>query len=122
MEGSMRSIHAIAPRCISIAGALILLGCLGAPAEEVVGDLYQARVRVTGMEEPERSRGFARALSDVLVKLTGDATLNRDPAVVSLAAKAGTMVAAFQYRDLMAGIPLHDEQGTRQRPFVLSVD
>src|SRR5262249_26789033 len=27
-----------------------------------------------------------------------------------------------QYRDLMAGIPLHDEQGTRQRPFVLTID
>ena len=89
---------------------------------ETVGDLYQARVHVTGEEEPNRSRGFAEGLQDVFVKLTGDPTLIGDPAVVGLGAKAGSLVGAFHYRDLMAGIPVHDEQGTRQRPFILTID
>src|SRR5262249_1624520 len=107
---------------LRLAGTLILLGCFGASAEEVVDDLYQAKVRVTGQEEPNRGRAFASALPDVLVKLTGDPALKGDPAVAGSGAKAGTMANAFEYRDLMAGIPLHDEQGTRQRPYVLTVD
>jgi hypothetical protein len=61
-------------------------------------------------------------LADVLVKLSGDPALIGDPAVAALGANAGRFVRAFNYRDLMAGIPVHDEQGTRQRPFILTVD
>jgi hypothetical protein len=91
-------------------------------AQETVPDLYRAQVHVTGQEEPARSNGFAAGLQDVLVKLTGDPTLIGDTAVSELGTKAGGLVTAFSYRDLMAGIPLHDEQGTRQRPYILTID
>jgi hypothetical protein len=102
--------------------ALLLVAAATARAAETVGDLYQARVHVTGKEEPAQSRGFAAGFVDVLVKLTGDPALAGDPAVAALAPDVGSLVAAFDYRDLMAGIPVHDEQGTRQRPFILTID
>lgn len=95
---------------------------IAANATETVNGLYQAKVHVTGQEEPNRSRGFAAGLEDVLVKLSGDPRLIGDPAVAALGANAGSLVRGFGYRDLMAGIPVHDEQGTRQRPFILTFD
>src|SRR5436190_3855649 len=94
----------------------------GAVAAQAVDGLYQAQVHVTGQEEPARSNGFALGLADVLIKLSGDPTLAADPAVATLAGNAGNLVRDFDYRDLMAGIPIHDEQGTRQRPFILTID
>src|SRR5579871_6106132 len=88
--------------------ALALMATTAAASETVDG-LYQAKVHVTGKEEPARSRGFAAGLADVLVKLTGDPSLAGDPAAVALDADAGGMVGGFDYRDLMAGIPVHDE-------------
>jgi len=116
----MRQFALIAARSAYLAAFLFAAGA--AAAAETVGDLYQARVHVTGEEEPNRSRGFAAGLQDVLVKLTGDPTLIGDPAVAALGANAGSLVGAFRYRDLMAGIPVYDEQGTRQRPFILTID
>jgi uncharacterized protein len=100
---------------------VLLLASSPALAAAVDG-LYEAQVHVTGQEEPARSLGFASGLEDVLVKLSGDPTLVGDPAVAALGANAASLVRAFRYRDLMAGIPVHDEQGTRQRPFILTVD
>jgi uncharacterized protein len=116
----MRQFALIAARSAYLAAFLFAAGA--AAAAETVGDLYQARVHVTGEEEPNRNRGFAAGLRDVLVKLTGDPTLIGDPAVAALGANAGNLVGAFRYRDLMAGLPIHDEQGTRQRPFILTID
>jgi hypothetical protein len=98
---------------------MLTLGC-GAPA--AAGDgLYQARTIVTGQGEESRGVGFADCMQQVLVKVSGDPRLSSDPRVVALAAQAGTFVAAFDYRDRMAGIPVHDEQGTRDRPYDLIV-
>ena len=69
-----------------------------------------------------RAAWFRGGPADVLVKLSGDPKLVGDPAVDALGANAGSFVRDFRYRDLMAGIPVHDEQGTRQRPFVLTID
>ena len=117
----MRTVARIIGRSICLGAALLGLMVAAAAAETVDG-LYQARVHVTGEEAPNRSRGFATGLLDVLVKLSGDPELIGDPAAVALGANAGDFVRAFHYRDLMAGIPVHDEQGTRQRPFVLTID
>jgi hypothetical protein len=83
--------------------------------------LYRAQAIVTGQVEPERSRGFALCLADVLVKLSGDPALSGDPRLPALAARAGEFVAGFRYHDRMEGIPIHDEQGTRDRPYDLTV-
>jgi hypothetical protein len=107
---------------IVVSGALLTALASAAVAAETVADLYRAQVHVTGQEEPARSNGFAAGLQDVLVKLSGDPSLIGDPAVARLGDTAGGLVTTFSYRDLMAGIPLHDEQGTRQRPYVLTID
>jgi hypothetical protein len=99
---------------------LLVLLATGAGAAEV-GDLYQAQTVVTGQGEANRARGFAFCLEDVLVKVSGDARLIGDPRLTPLMQQAGTRVAGFSYRDQMSGTPLRDEQGTRDRPYDLTV-
>jgi hypothetical protein len=101
-----------------------LCGLLGwgppAGAAEMLG-LYQGRAIVTGRGEESRQSGVAQALADVLTKVSGDARLLEDPRVAALAENAAGFVAAFDYRDRMAGIPVHDEQGSYDRPHDLTV-
>ena len=82
-------------------------------------DLYRAETVVTGTEEPERTRGFRIGLADVVVRLTGDARLADDQRLRPLLQEPHRFVEAFEYEDRMKGIPVHDEQGTRERPHYL---
>jgi uncharacterized protein len=110
------------PRILLALGALLAL--TGGPvlrAAAAIDDLYQARAFVTGQGETERARGFALCLEDVLVKLSGDPDLAADPRLAALKTEAGRLVSDFHYHDRMSGIPVHDEQGTRDRPFDLFV-
>ena len=84
-------------------------------------DLYQGRAIVTGTGEKNRQIGFATTLADVLVKVSGDARLIGDPRVAELSKNAALLVASFTYRDRMEGIPIHDEQGSHDRPHDLTV-
>ena len=84
-------------------------------------DLYFAETVVTGTEEPERTRGFRAGLVEVMVKLTGDYRLAESRAVSHLLQDAARFVAQFEYEDRMKGIPVHDEQGTRERPHFLRI-
>jgi hypothetical protein len=84
-------------------------------------DLYQARPIVTGTGEPNRAIGFALALEEVLFKVSGDARLYGDPRVKALGENAGALVESFSYRDRLEGIPIHDEQGSHDRPHDLTV-
>src|SRR5262249_44416476 len=61
------------------------------------------------------------AFEEVLVKVSGDPRLARDPHVAAMAKEAGALVASYDYRDRKQGLPLIDEQGTRDRPFDLTV-
>lgn len=102
---------------------LTLLCCFvvqSALAGEAV-DIYQARTLVTGQRIDTRLAGFAECLPMVLVKAAADPTLARDPRVARLAKDALKLVDGFSYRDRMAGIGHHDEQGTRDRPYFLTV-
>jgi hypothetical protein len=101
--------------------ALLAFGSSAAPAA-TVEDLYRGQTIVTGQTEKNRGPGFADCLTDVLVKVSGDPRLIGDPRVAAMAAQAGTFVRTFNYRDRMEGLPLHDEQGTRDRPYYLTVD
>jgi hypothetical protein len=93
--------------------------CVNADPEML--DLYQARAVVTGTGEKNRQIGLAIALEDVLVKVSGDARLIGDPRVAELTSKAATLVDSFTYRDRMSGTPIHDEQGSYDRPHDLTV-
>jgi hypothetical protein len=55
------------------------------------------------------------------VKVSGDPRLEGDPRVAVMAGRTDTFVADFHHRDRMAGIPVHDEQGTRDRPYDITV-
>jgi hypothetical protein len=72
--------------------------------------------------EENRPAAFARCLMDVLVKASGDPRLLEDRRAIDLSQDAGRLVRTFQYRDRLEGVPIHDEQGTRDRPHDLTVD
>ncbi len=84
-----------------------------------VSDLYRAETVVTGTVEPERTRGFRVGLTDVAVKLTGNARLAENGKLAPLLEDPHPLVEWFEYEDRMKNIPVHDEQGTRERPHFL---
>lgn len=98
---------------------VILLLAVAPAAATPVADLYSAEAIVTGTEEPERTRGFRAGLVDAVVKLTGDFRLADDPRLRPLLKDPHRFVDRFEYKDRMKGIPVHDEQGTRERPHFL---
>ncbi len=84
-------------------------------------DLYQATAIVTGTDMRSRPSGFAQCLREVLVKVSGETRLYSDPRVSHLAAGADALVASFSYVDPRAGVRPHDDQGTYDRSYDLTV-
>ncbi|MGB6284067.1 MAG: DUF2066 domain-containing protein, partial [Xanthobacteraceae bacterium] len=83
-------------------------------------DIYTTRAVVTGTDERNRPLGFRLCFEDVLVKVSGDAGILSDRRFAALAAVAGQYVSTFSYRDRFEGKPVHDEQGTYDRPHFLT--
>ncbi|WP_245311144.1 DUF2066 domain-containing protein [Bradyrhizobium valentinum] len=101
--------------------AAVLTLCAGTMA--VAGsDLYRIKVTVTGQGEANRIVGFAACLEDVLIKASGAQKLAGDRRLAAYKSKAKRFVTAFSYRDQFAGKPVRDEQGTRDRPYDLTVE
>jgi uncharacterized protein len=92
-------------------------GSIGQPG---VSDIYTTRAVVTGTDERNRPLGFKLCFEDVLVKVSGDASILSDGRFAALAAAAGQYVYTFSYRDRFEGKPVHDEQGTYDRPHFLT--
>jgi len=109
--------HAIAA---SFLAALLTWFAGSVPATAT--DLYSTKVTVTGQGEPNRMTGFAAALEDVLIKASGAERLNGDRRLAAYKSKAKDLVESFSYRDQFFGKPIRDEQGTRDRPFDLTVN
>ncbi|MFB9268501.1 DUF2066 domain-containing protein [Bradyrhizobium erythrophlei] len=106
-----------------IAGMLLAVALIcgtGATAS-AADDLYRAQTAVTGQLEPNRLIGFAACLEDVLIKVSGAPTLAGDRRLEPYKAKAKEFVTSFDYHDQFAGKPHRDEQGTRDRPYDLTV-
>lgn len=82
---------------------------------------YEARAIVTGSDLRSRPAGMAACLADVLVKVSGDPSLRDDPRLTALQADAAKYASDFDYWDRMSGISHHDEQGSSDRPYNLSV-
>jgi hypothetical protein len=91
------------------------------PCPPNIDAIYQADVIVTGTDMRQRPWGFAQTFRTVLVKSSGDPRLMNNPRVDELAAHADGLVVCFSYADMMANIPIHDEQGTYDRPHKLTV-
>ncbi|WP_225677888.1 DUF2066 domain-containing protein [Bradyrhizobium hereditatis] len=101
--------------------AAVLTLCGGTMAA-AGGDLYRTKVTVTGQGEANRMAGFAACLEDVLIKASGAQKLAGDRRLGAYKSNAKSFVTAFSYRDQFAGKPIRDEQGTRDRPYDLTVD
>ncbi|MDX8481029.1 DUF2066 domain-containing protein [Mesorhizobium sp. VK24D] len=95
---------------------------LGAPTAFAAtsAELYQAQTIVTGTGEPNREIGFRDCLDKVLVRVSGDQRLTQKPEMLALRNKAADFVQSFRYHDRLEGIPIHDEQGTHDRPHDLT--
>jgi hypothetical protein len=105
-----------------IATLVLGLALTAMPAGAVpVAGLYEGDAFVTGQDERERPRGLRDALGDVLVKVSGDPMLLRLGKADPILARAPDFVLAYQYEDRMKHLPLGDEQGTRDRPYHLTV-
>ncbi|MFD1982684.1 DUF2066 domain-containing protein [Mesorhizobium newzealandense] len=104
-------------RLALVLGGLLALCAASGPATAAdIDDLYQSQTIVTGQGEPNREAGFKICLDAVLVRVSGDQRLLARPEMTALRDKAGSFVTGFRYRDRMEGIPVHDEQGTHDRP------
>lgn len=100
---------------------LLFAAGLGGPANaDDIDRLYRSDAIVTGTGEINRELGFRECLGEVLIKLSGDATIIDTPAFAVLEAQAGSFVSSFAYRDRLEGIPIHDEQGSHDRPHDLT--
>ena len=85
-----------------------------------IDELYRSQTIVTGQGEVNRQIGFKDCLDRVLVRVSGDQRLPKKPETADLRDKAGSFVDSFRYHDRLEGIPIHDEQGTHDRPHDLT--
>lgn len=108
-----------AKTCV-FAVALVSAWLCGAAQATEPSHLYISDAIVTGTGEENRQIGFRECLSEVLVKVSGDFTLTDSAALAALQVRAAEFVATFSYRDRLQGIPIHDEQGTHDRPHDLT--
>ena len=113
----MRNTPAAARLAIAAFSSIMLLGVAPPPAQS----LYQSMYVVSGTGEAHRQVGFAEALRRLMVKVSGDRRLAEDPIVAGMVKNASSYVNSFAYLDLKNGIPIHDEQGSYDRPQYLTV-
>jgi hypothetical protein len=105
---------------IALCGFIVLWTDASGAQPSSLDDIYTTRAVVTGKDERNRPLGFKLCFEDVLVKVSGDASIVSDRRFEALAAVAGQYVSTFSYRDRLEGKPVHDEQGTYDRPHFLT--
>lgn len=110
------------PRILA-AAILAVLAFVSVARGDVVAHLCRGEAIVTGQDNlEERARGIRLALTQVLVKVSGDDRIAEHPWLPSVIANAEDYVAGYTYEDRKKGIQISDEQGTRDRSFYLRVD
>jgi hypothetical protein len=100
---------------------LVLVMSVSAFAAERDDDLYRGRTLVTGIRDETRLPALPVCLLDALAKVSGDARLLSDPKARKLANGATALATEFRFRDRLAGRMIHDEQGSRDRPYYLTI-
>lgn len=97
-------VRAIRVATLVVSIAALLLASFAAAAQRVEGDragaqgVYAAEVPVNGQGEAERNGAFARALAQVLAKLTGDRNAASRPGVGQELRHARDFVDGYDYR------------------------
>ncbi len=93
----------LAGLCLALALVLTLMAPV-AQAQRVEGDravasgIYEAEVPVNSQTDAERNNGFARALAQVLAKISGDRSATGRPGVGQELRRAKDYVAGYDYR------------------------
>ncbi|MEO6607925.1 MAG: DUF2066 domain-containing protein [Aestuariivirga sp.] len=85
-------------------------------------ELYAGRTIITGQRDETRIPGFKAALLDVAKKVSGNQMLTADQIETIVHGNIKLFVQDFTDRDRMEDIPIHDEQGTRDRSFELLIN
>jgi hypothetical protein len=99
-------------------GRLVLAIALLAAAPAGADELYRASAIVTGRDNlAERERGTREAFLVVLARVAADPSV----ATHALPTDLERYVLERRYADRKAGVQISDEQGTRERSFVLEV-
>lgn len=99
----------------------LLFGMDAGHAEESPRQLYQSRTAITGQDPERRGPGLVECFKLVLAKVSGDRRLMDDPATNLSAERIQPFIDSIALHDQKAGRPVHDEQGTRDRPYDLTV-
>ena len=102
--------------------SMLAFSCRAEPMTAGAEQLYRAQTAVTGQGAANRLVGFAACLEDALIKVSATPKLAGDPRLTAIKEHARDYVASFSYHDQMSGTPTRDEQGTRDRPYDLTVD
>lgn len=106
-------------RSLLVLGSAMAFG--GAARADAITELYQGRTIVTGRRPETRIPGMVRCLAQVLARVSGDPRLAQNPIIAEFAKTPEAAVTHFEYRDLYAFRPIRDEQGTRDRPYEMTV-
>ena len=85
-------------------------------------ELYAGRTIITGQRDETRIPGFKAALLDVAKKVSGNQMLTAAQIETIVHGNIKLFVQDFTDRDRMEDIPIHDEQGTRDRSFELLIN
>src|SRR4051812_13628016 len=110
-------------RCvIALFCGLMVMAALRPALADDTARLYRAVAIVTGTGEENRRIGFRLCMEDVIVRVSGDYRLVSSGRAKAMIDQAASYVAAIKYHDRMEGVPVHDEQGTHDRPHDLTVD
>jgi len=99
---------------------VVVLLALPAVAQADDEVLYRSQLVVTGDREETRVPAIPKGFELAAQKLTGNPDVAKDPGFADISAKAGSMIWSYTYHDRKFGVPIHDEQGTRDRPFILT--
>lgn len=77
---------------------LCVLAVLFGSNPAVALDLYQGEAQVSGPDEGSRASGVAKALEQVLVKVSGDRRALDNPALAKAVGNASSLMQRFEYR------------------------
>ena len=101
--------------------ASALAWCVGTMAA-AGADLYRAQAVVTGRARRTASSALPRVWRTSSSRVSGAQKLAGDRRLAAYKSNAKSFVKAFSYHDQFSGKPKRDEQGTRDRPYDLTVD
>ena len=107
---------------LTLASALYFINGTFSSWFDSKNEYYTGHTIVTGQRDETRIVGFLTALLDVAKKVSGDHTIGPVDIASITHGNVKTYVKGFHDHDRMEDIPIHDEQGTRDRSFDLYVE